>query len=155
MKKNLFFKTLVFCVCHLIIAQLSAQIDVGTLASGEPELRLNDAELSANLAVALHGTTLQNAIIYSGSDIHGVYYYIRADGIRAGQTAPSRVAMILSQKDGSLVFDPEKGCVMECVPQQPGTICDMNIRERCKQQNCTGTNGGGCNVRVVFPATPD
>ncbi len=155
MKKNLFFKTLVFCVCHLIIAQLSAQIDVGTLASGEPELRLNDAELSANLAVALHGTTLQNAIIYSGSDIHGVYYYIRADGIPAGQTYQSRVAVILSQKGTSLVFDPDSGCVMECIPQQPGTICDLSIRERCKQQSCISTNGSGCNVRVVFPSTPD
>jgi len=155
MKNNHLFKAIIFFVCQLITTLAPAQILIGTLASGEPELRLNDAELNTKLAFALNGTSLRNAVLYSGSDMHGVYYYIRADGMRAGQTAPSRVAVILSEKDTSLVFDPETGCVMECIPQSPGTTCTLNIRERCKQQSCNSTNGGACNVRVVFPSTPD
>lgn len=152
---NTLFKLLVVPALLLHATYSPAQILVGTLASGEPELRLNDAELNTRLAFTLGGTTLQNAVIYSGSDIHGVYYYVRADGVRVGQNVKTRVAVILSQREGNLVFDTESGCVIECIPQQPGTSCDLNIRERCKQQTCTPLGIGGCNVRVIFPATPD
>lgn len=151
----MYHKAILAGVFLLSTTLLPAQIIVGSLASGEPELHLNDAELNTRLAFTLGSTTLQNAVFYSGSDVHGVYYYIRADGIWAGQNAKTRVAVILSQQDRSLVFDAETGCVMECIPQQPGTTCDLNIRERCKQQSCTGTNDSGCNVRVIFPSTPN
>ncbi|MBL7796215.1 MAG: hypothetical protein JNJ90_06910 [Saprospiraceae bacterium] len=152
-----------FTFCNVLIAatflltttEAPTQILIGSLASGEPELRLNDAELNTRLAFTLGGTTLQNAVLYSGSDVHGVYYYVRADGVQTGQNAKTRVAVILSQQGGNLVFDAETGCVLECIPKEPGAICNLNIRERCKEQSCISTNGGGCNVRVVFPSTPD
>lgn len=155
MKQNLLFKAIALFV-YLHITTLSpAQVLIGSLASDEPVLRLNDTELNARLAFTLGGTTLQNAALYSGSDVHGVYYYVRADGMRAGQNIPTRVAVILSKQGSNLVFDAETGCVMECIPQQSGTSCELNIHERCKQQTCTTAGTGGCNVRVVFPSTPD
>lgn len=154
MNRN-YYNALFASIFLLATTLLPAQVPIGSLASGEPELRLNEAELNTRLAFTLGGTTLQNAELYSGKDVHGVYYYIRADGVRAGQNVKTRVAVILSQREGNLVFDAETGCVMECIPQQPGTSCDLNIGERCKQQTCTPVGAGGCNVRVIFPATPD
>lgn len=113
----MYHKALLAGVFLLSTTLLPAQIIIGSLASGEPELRLNDAELNTRLAFTLGGTTLQNAVLYSGSDVHGVYYYVRADGVQTGQNARTRVVVYFRNRAAILCSTPKPAASWNAFPK--------------------------------------
>jgi len=130
---------------------MTAQIKVGAIVNGAPTLIMTDAELTDTLAFVLNGATLANAVAEAGTDTLGLFYYIKAGGIRISQAYPSQIAIILKPDGNDLMFGGA-GCTMECTISLPCSKCDQVIYEKCKRQRCScASQSGGCNSSITFP----
>ncbi|MFN0013272.1 MAG: hypothetical protein ACKVU2_01875 [Saprospiraceae bacterium] len=147
--RSCFFLTLFFS------GQLLAQINVGHIVNGVPTLTMSDAVLSDTLDFVLDGAILQNSNAQAGTDTFGIFYYIKADGIRNGHANPSQIAVILTVNGNNLEFTSGTGCTMECRPGLHCTACDQTIYEKCKRQTCSckpANSTHTCTASITYPS---
>ncbi len=151
-------KPLLICVSIIWMHTLTVgqtTVTVGQIQNGSPVLTITTAQFNTAMASAFSGSTFSNLQLLSGTDVNGLFYYLKADELISSTT--HHVVIVLEQSGSNINFSSTNGCKMECNWTGSCLGCDQEITEKCKSQRCQcnltdGSGGfGGCSSSISFP----
>jgi hypothetical protein len=132
-----------------------SSVRVGQLRNESPVLTLKAKKFNKSMAAFFPGTKYSNLQLLSGTDVNGVFYFIKANASRQGVSSPVVLVMELNGTD--INFNSTTGCEMACNWPANCSGCDNEIIEKCKSLRCSckkagsesGLGGGSC--AITFP----